>query len=613
MAKGAKGKGANIFVWIILGLLIVGLAGFGVGGFGGSVRTIGKVGDREITTSEYARALQQEVRAYEAQVGEPVGVNQALTLGIDRNVRSQLVTMAALDNETMRLGLSVGDDIVGEEILAVPAFNGLDGSFDREGYRFTLEQAGLSEREFEEQVRFDTARTILQGAVIGAVTAPEALTQAVYDWATERRSFTHLALTRSDLEEPLSEPTDDELQAFYDANIDRYTQPETKVITYVWLTPDMLLDTVEVDEVALREAYERRSSEFRQPERRLVERLVFATTDEAEAAAERMRADESAFDALIAERDLDPQDVDLGDVTESQLGAAGEMVFALEEPGIAGPVQTSLGPAVFRVNALLAARETPFEEAIPDLRDELALDRARRVIGDLYDDVEDALAGGSTLEEIANETDLELGLIPWVEGMTEGIAGYTRFRDAAEVVAPGDFPETIVLEDGGIAALRLEEIQPPAPRPLTEVRDEVVASWEAAAIADALGEQADAMISQMSEGAAFSSFGYPLQVVGPVPRDGFVEGVPDEVLVEIFAMEPGEHRVIRGDGRVHLVQLDSIDGAGPGAAGLRGAISSDLAQAMAQDVFQLFAGAVQREAGISLNEAAINAVHAQFR
>jgi peptidyl-prolyl cis-trans isomerase D len=235
------------------------------------------------------------------------------------------------------------------------------------------------------------------------------------------------------------------------------------------------------------------------------------------------------------------------------------------------------------------------------------------VIGDLYDDVEDALAGGATLEEIANETDLEMGLISWVDGLTEGIAGYTRFRDEAEVVALGDFPETIVLEDGGIAALRLEEIQSPAPRPLNEVRDEVIAGWEAAATAEALSAQADEMVSQMEAGAAFSSFGYPLQIVGPVARDSFVESVPAEVLAGIFAMEPGEHQVIRGDGRVHVVQLDSIDGAGSGAAGLRGAIATDLAQAMAQDVFQLFAGAVQREAGISLNEAAINAVHAQFR
>ncbi len=610
MAKGARGKGANIFVWIILGLLIVGLAGFGVGGFGGNVRSIGKVGDREITTSDYARALQQEIRAYEAQIGQPVGVPQALTLGIDRNVRAQLVTLAALDHETGRLGLSVGDDTVGQELLAVPAFQGLDGSFDREAYRFSLQQAGLSEREFEEQVRFETARTVLQGAVVGAVRAPDALTQAVFDWATERRAFSHLTLGSADLETPLGEPGDAELQAFYDANIDRYTRPETKVITYVWLTPDMLLDTVEVDEVALREAYDRRINEFRQPERRLVERLVFGSMEEAEQAAAQMREDEAIFDETIAIRDLDPADVDLGDVTQGQLGTAGEAVFALEDPGIAGPVQTSLGPAVFRVNALLAARETPFEEAVPLLRDELALDRARRVISDMYDDVEDALAGGATLEQIASETDLELGLIEWVEGMSEGIAGYSRFRDAAEEAAMGDFPETFVLEDGSIAAIRLEEIQPPAPRPLDEVVVQVIEGWEAAATEEALAEQAEALLA---EDADLAALGYQLLEVDPVPRDGFVEGVPPAVLTAVFEMEPGERRMVAADGAVHLVQLDRIEGAGAESAGLRGAIASDLAQAMAQDVFQLFAGAVQREAGISLNEAAINAVHAQFR
>jgi peptidyl-prolyl cis-trans isomerase D len=247
------------------------------------------------------------------------------------------------------------------------------------------------------------------------------------------------------------------------------------------------------------------------------------------------------------------------------------------------------------------------------LRDELALDRARRVISDMYDDVEDALAGGATLEQIANETDLELGLIEWVDGMTEGIAGYTDFRDAAEVVATGDFPETIVLEDGGIAALRLEEIQPPAPRPLDEVVVQVIEGWEAAATQEALMAQAEGMMAEMAQGAAFDSLGYPLQEVDPVARDGFVEGVPASVLSGIFEMETGERRAIAAEGAVHLVQLDRITGAGAESTGLRDAISSDLEQAIAQDVFQLFAGAVQREAGISLNEAAINAVHAQFR
>lgn len=61
MARGKKNKGTNIVVWVILVLLIVGLAGFGATNFGGTVNSIGKVGDREIGVQRYARDLQNQI------------------------------------------------------------------------------------------------------------------------------------------------------------------------------------------------------------------------------------------------------------------------------------------------------------------------------------------------------------------------------------------------------------------------------------------------------------------------------------------------------------------------------------------------------------------------
>lgn len=52
-----KGKGAGMLVWGLMSLLILGLGGFGVTNFGGSVRAIGAVGGKEISTNDYARAL----------------------------------------------------------------------------------------------------------------------------------------------------------------------------------------------------------------------------------------------------------------------------------------------------------------------------------------------------------------------------------------------------------------------------------------------------------------------------------------------------------------------------------------------------------------------------
>ena len=93
--------------------------------------------------------------------------------------------------------------------------------------------------------------------------------------------------------------------------------------------------------------------------------------------------------------------IDLGEMTRQQLGAAGDAVFALDGPGVVGPVQTDLGPALFSMNAILDPINISFDEAKPDLRQEAAIDRAQRMIDDNSADYEDMLAGGATLEELS--------------------------------------------------------------------------------------------------------------------------------------------------------------------------------------------------------------------
>ncbi len=270
-------KKNSVLVWVLMAMLVAGLGGFGVTNFGGGVTAIGQVGDREIDVNEYGRALQQEMQAFSAQIGKPVTMEQAQALGLDRQVRQRLVTTAALDNEAQRIGVSVGDARVAAEIMQIDAFKGVTGEFDREAYRFTLERNNLTEEQFETSVREDMSRSILQGAVVGGFTAPAPMVDTLQAWISEKRGFSLLALTEADLAAPITDPTEDDLKAFYDANNPMFTAPEAKRITYAALLPEMLTDTVQLDEPALRAAYDERIAEFKQPERRLVERLVFPT------------------------------------------------------------------------------------------------------------------------------------------------------------------------------------------------------------------------------------------------------------------------------------------------------------------------------------------------
>lgn len=614
-ATRAKSGVKSAAVWVMVGLLVIGLAGFSITSFGGGTRAIGTVGKAEITMDDYARSFQSQVNAFSQQIGQPISAQEALAFGLDRQVLQGLVTRAALDNEASRIGLSVGDAVVATEVTNTEAFRGLDGSFDREAYRFMLQRNGQTEAEFETTLRADISRELLQGMIAGGFTAPEALTDTLHAWIAERRGFSMLRLTGADLAQPVPEPTEADLRAFHEANIASFTRPEAKRITYAALLPEAIAAEQPVDEAILREMYQSRIAEFVFPERRIVERLVYP--DQAAADAARAELDAGVtFETLVEARGLTLEAIDLGDVTEADLEAAGADVFAAAEGAVVGPLASDLGPAFFRVVTVLAADETTFEEARETLALESQTDAARRLIGDKVELVDDLLASGATLEDLAEEAGLTLGTLDHVPGQQGDavIEGYPAFRAAADEVAADDFAEAILLEDGGIVALRLDEIVPSAPIPFDEARDRVAEAWRADALAKALSARAIEIKTAVEGGAAIGGFGI-VDVSSEIARDGFIADAPDSLMPAVFAMDEGDVLVIEAEGFVAVVRLDRIVPAateGVDAEALRAAIAAQAVQAISTDAFTAYTNALSAEAGITLDQAAINAVNASL-
>lgn len=616
MAKSAAKQISNVFVWIIMGLLFIALAGFGVGSFGGSANRVGQVGEVEITAQDYARALEQEIRAQIAQTRSPVNLSDLRARGTDQAVLRSLVARAALEDQARQMGLSVSDEDVALQITQIPSFQGLDGAFDRNSYEFVLQQQGLSTSEFEQTVREDTARALLQTGVVGAVTAPDLYVDAIVAFQGETRDATILTLTEADLAEPLGAPSVDDLQSYYDENPQRFTRPEARRITYAWVTPSQIIDSVEIAESALQELYDARLSVYQQPERRLLERLAFRSQDAAQAAFDAIAAGETDFDLLLEERDLTFEDVDIGEVARDDLDAAvADAIFADTTSEIIGPLDTSLGPALFRVNAVLDATEVTFDEAREELREELANEAARRDIDAQREEIDDLLASGATLEELPETTPMIVGSIDYSPESEDGIAAYDAFREAAEAARDGDFPEMLDLSDGGLFALRLDEIVPPVLPPLAEIEDEVAAAWRVRALRDALAAQADALVGQLALGATLEDLG-DTRVETRLRRQDFLDALPPTLGPQLFQLgTQGDVVAIPAATAAYIVRLDRVNSAArddPQTAILTQIIQQAVTQSMAQDIFESYGQALEGEAGITLDQAVINAVHAQF-
>jgi len=606
------------FMMVVMGLLMLGLTGFGIGGFGGgNLQSIGTVGDESIGVNTYYRAYRNAINQLSNRAGRNLSPIEIEQFGISASVLDAVIGVAAIDNEATQMGISVGDNIVRQQILENPNFQGLTGSFDKESYEFYLDrQLNLTPKQFDTMLRKENARSILEGSITSGITSSDAIPVALMSYVQETRDFDWAWVTDTQLSAPIPAPTDAQLQDYYNANTDKYQSLRSHNVTYAWLSPDMLLEQVKVDEAELRESYDFQSDRFNKPEQRAVERIVFGSQKEAKDALDSLDALIITFEQLVTERGLTLADVDLGDVEAKDLSAtAAKLIFANEEVGVVGPVESSLGPALFRVNAVLAADSTSFEDARAELTTELAGEGARRLVSDSVNDIDDLLAGGASVTDLGLETQMQTGTIDFTAESTGGLNGYNEFRQAILTAKSGDFPEVVDLSDGGVFAVEVNKVTEPATIAFAEVKTRVASDWKQSETLAQLQTVAQGFKAKLEKDSSFEDLGLTAVSETDARRDSFFQSLPPAVIVDVFALKTGGVLTLEGPNGVLLARLASVNAFDAASAENTTAVTqltNSLSAQIGADVLELYTAALRGTAGVTLNQTAITSINAQI-
>ena len=612
MATKKKSGASKLAVWVIVGLLVFGMIGFGAAGINGTQRSLGKVGDKTVSISSYSNALQSEMAQFQEQIGRTITPQEMQAIGLDQRALNRVISTRALDQLVTDLGLSSGDARVREQVVEIPAFQGLDGEFDREAYAEVLQRNNLKEEDFETSLREDAARRILQEAVLTGVAAPQAYAEVLVGYLAETRDLSWARVTQDILVSAAPEPSEEDLVAYHSENPAEFTTLAAKSISYIWLTPAMLADAIEIEERELRAAYEARSDEFIQLPSRLVERVIFPSQEMAENAMAAITEQATSFEEVVENRGLTLQDVDLGDMTEEELDEAGPVVFSLQEPGVIGPAQTDLGPALFRVNAILDGNVQSFDAVRAQLKLDVALDQAVIQIADIAEQVDDLLAGGATLEDVAAETDLQMATVNWHVQSEGGISDYEEFQTAAAAVTADDFPALKSLSDNGIFALRLDGELPAELQPLASVRAAAVESWTAQQIQQQLLAMAERIATQISLDAPLASFGLTENLQDDMNRSDSVDGTPPALVMTAFETELGRAAVLdAGDGVIIVIPraIHVADFEDPQVQSLQKILGNRIDSTLARNVFEAFSNAARGAVDVEINPTALRSVN----
>ena len=295
MLTALRSKSGGIIAKVFIALLAGSFAVWGIEDMirGGTSDVLAKVGDREIGSYEFSEAFNRQLSVYSRRLGETVTPDRARQLGIDRQILGDLMRDAALDSQAASMGIAMPERAVAQRVADSRQFQGSDGSFNADRFRQLLYQNGISEEQFFAIERNAMTRQVISQPLTAQAVVPKTLVELIWKHRTEQRDATYFEFT---LPDDTKQPSDADLKSLFDENPDAFRQPERRTIAIAALTPQAIMDRIEVTEDDLKRQYEATIAENAAAETRTVLQIPFNSEAEAKAASERIKGGTSFED-----------------------------------------------------------------------------------------------------------------------------------------------------------------------------------------------------------------------------------------------------------------------------------------------------------------------------
>ena len=626
MLQLIRSKVSSIFIKALFALLVVSFAIWGIGDIflgGSGGRAAVTVGETVFSSAEVLNEFDRTRRAMRLQPQQ----DEMMRPHILDSVIESLVETGLFEAEGRMLGLIVGEDQIKSWVRDAPAFRDELGRFSPEMFRQTLFNAGVGEEEFFRSLDNDLKRLQITSAVQDTAIVPESLVKTLFDWRSERRIADGVFIPIGSIE-GVPEPEPAQLHDYFERNKADYVAPEYRDATYVALSADELAREVLVPEDELRTEYEQRIDEFTRPETRSLAQFIFPDEAAARAASATAGAAAGTDAAIAALAGRGGEPVMLDDVTRDTLVDDAERAAAFDTVTgrASNPVETPFGWKVFVVRSAEPEHVQSFEDARQGIRDAIAHDRALDAMFELANSLEDALAGGATIEEAARsihltarssgEVDLN-GLRSDGTPMEDLVGSRLFLQTLFETEADAQSP-LVETPEGGYFLLRVDAVVAERQRDLSEVRDLASRSWKNAQRLDRAEQRAAFLVDSARGGvgleAAAMSAGYAASRIGPVTRNGTGldrSAWPPAVVGTIFDLSRNDLGIsVAGTGVavVELLEIGSSARSDDEAEWTR--VSEELATALAQDYQEAYVRNLRERHPVTIDRAYIDTLMA---
>jgi peptidyl-prolyl cis-trans isomerase D len=633
---------SKIGLYITLAVLVVIALAFAAGditGFGGGAPqntggdTVATVGKTKISAEDLKAALQNDLGTYRQQNPQLTMAQYIQGGGFDATV-DRLINSLTLEQYGRSQGMVVSKKAVDGQIASAPALQGPNGKFDPALYQQLLQQQHLTDAGIRNEIRQGIYGQMLTGPTVGASQVPAKLALPYASLLLEKRSGS-IGFVPSGEMPAGPAPTDQELAAWYQHHVDRYTVPERRVIRYAIVTPDSVKARADATDAEIAQGYKAQAARFAPTEKRTVKQVVIADQAAATALAAKVKAGAS-LDAAAKAAGLEAStatDVAKDAFAKQSSAGLANAVFAAKQGDVIGPVKTGFGYSVARVEKVTQDPGKTLAEAHDVLAKEIEQQKTNDLLGQIHDKIDDALTGGATFNEVVADQKLtaeqtgpvtQAGFDP-TDPASRPDPKLAQVVQSGFDAQQGDSPELVQIgQDGSFAVAALGSVIAAAPQPLAKIRDQVAKDFTADRADQAAHKLATEIVAKVNKGAsvaqAFTEAKLPAgRAVQPVHATraqlaANPQGAPPPLAL-MFSTPAKQAKLLEAPNNAGwmVVYTDTIE---PGDASAKPdvvkATRGDLGHFVGREYAEQFAAAARAAIGVKKNAAAIAQVRQQM-
>ena len=448
----------------------------------GPAETVASVGGEKITSYDVQQGL--------AQLGRSNQLPPEMMSLYTQQILDQLIVDKATVMEAERLGLRVSDQDMLTRLRMIPQLFPNGKFIGRDQYEALVEeQFQISVADFEKRFRDEILTEKLRDVVTDSLSVSPDEVRKAFAKDNEKLVLSYVFVTPADMKKGIN-PTDAELQEYYQKNKDRYQLPEQRSIKVLLIETAKVKAATTIPEADIQKYYHDHQDSYRTQERVSVHHILFRATDKEpeKLAAARKKADDllkqikagANFDDLAKKNSEDTASAvkggDLGWVVRGQTVPNFEKAaFSLAPGTVSEPVQTEYGIHIIKVIAHEQARLKPLEEVHDEIRDTLLNQTVPSAIADSADKAAaDWRKDPSKADAIAAQYHATvLSPPPFGRGSAvSGILGSESLADSVFVLEKGQIGRAVGVA-AGYAIPMLEDIAKPRTQEYSEVKDKV--------------------------------------------------------------------------------------------------------------------------------------------